>query len=86
MIPVAKADLNGDGTLEELNCSGVFNETDRSYSQVGIYTDVRGTYQYEELFAYGYDPYYVKTKDGNHYIYLFCEECEVGAYEPGGSI
>lgn len=79
-------DLNGDGTLEELNCSGVFNETDRFYSQVGIYTDVRGSYQYEELVAYGYDPYYVKTKDGNHYIYLFCEECEVGAYEPGGSI
>ncbi|MBQ9135394.1 MAG: hypothetical protein IJX66_04805 [Lachnospiraceae bacterium] len=71
-------DLNEDGTLEELNCTGYFNETDRFYSQFGIYTDINGSYQYEDLFAYDYQPYYVKTDDGNHYIYLFCEECEEG--------
>lgn len=71
-------DLDSDGTLEELNCAGLFNETDRFYTQFGVYTDVTGSYQYEELFAYDYQPYYVKTEDGNHYIYLFCEENEIG--------
>ena len=71
-------DLDSDGTLEELNCTGLFNETDRFYTQFGVYTNVSGSYQYEELFAYDYQPYYVKTEDGNHYIYLFCEENEIG--------
>ena len=71
-------DLDADGTLEELNCSGVYNETDRFYSRLGIYTDFTGSYHYEDLFAYGFQPYYVKTADGNHYIYMFCEESESG--------
>jgi len=71
-------DLDGDGILEELNCSGVYNETDRFYSQFGIYKDSAGSYHYEDLFAYGFNPYYVKTAAGNHYIYLFCEESESG--------
>ena len=71
-------DLDEDGTLEELNCSGFFNKTDRFYTQFGIYSDIEGSYQYEELFAYDFQPYYVKTEDGNHYIYLFCEESEGG--------
>lgn len=71
-------DLNDDGTLEELNCTGYFNQTDRFYTQFGIYTDVDGYYHYEDLFAYDFQPYYVKTEDGNHYIYLFCEESEGG--------
>ncbi len=69
-------DLDGDGTLEELNCTGLFNQTDRFYSQFGLYTDADGHYNYEELFAYDFQPYYVKAEDGNHYIYLFCEESE----------
>ncbi|MBE5866826.1 MAG: hypothetical protein E7292_11575 [Lachnospiraceae bacterium] len=77
------SDLDGDGALEELNCTGLFNETDRFYTQLGIYTDVNGCYQYEELFAYDYQPYYVKTEDGNHYIYLFCEENEIGNHVQG---
>ncbi len=76
-------DLDSDGTLEELNCTGLFNETDRFYTQFGIYTNVNGYYQYEELFAYDYQPYYVKTEDGNHYIYLFCEENEIGNHVQG---
>lgn len=76
-------DLNGDGTLEELNCTGFFNETDRFYTQFGIYTNLNGSYQYEDLFAYDYQPYYVKTDDGNHYIYLFCEENEIGNHVQG---
>lgn len=76
-------DLDSNGTLEELNCAGLFNETDRFYTQFGVYTDVSGSYQYEELFAYDYQPYYVKTEDGNHYIYLFCEENEIGNHVQG---
>lgn len=76
-------DLDSDGILEEVNCNGLFNETDRSYTQFGIYTDVNGYYQYEELFAYDYQPYYVKTEDGDHYIYLFCEENEIGKHAQG---
>lgn len=76
-------DLDSDGTLEEVNCTGLFNETDRFYTQFGVYTDLEGSYQYEELFAYEYQPYYVKTADGNHYIYLFCEENEIGNHVPG---
>jgi len=76
-------DLDSDGNLEELNCTGLFNETDRFYTQFGIYTDVNGCYQYEELFAYDFQPYYVKTEDGNHYIYLFCEENEIGNHVQG---
>ncbi len=72
-------DLDADGTLEELNCTGLYNETDRAYTKFGIYTDLDGHYHYEELFAYGFQPYYVKTEDGNHYIYLFCEEGEGGS-------
>lgn len=71
-------DLNSDGTLEELNCTGFYNQTDRFYSKFGVYTDTDGYYHYEELFAYDFQPYYVKTEDGNHYIYVFCEESEGG--------
>lgn len=76
-------DLDSDGILEEVNCTGLFNETDRFYTQFGIYTDVNGYYQYEALFAYDYQPYYVKTEDGDHYIYLFCEENEIGNHVQG---
>lgn len=69
-------DLDEDGTLEELNCTGFYDETERVYTDFGIYTDTDGYYHYEELFAYDFMPYYVKTEDGNHYIYLFCKQSE----------
>ena len=67
-------DLDGDGKLEELNVTGVYHEDGRFYSEFGIYTDTDGHYHYEDFYAYGYNPYYVKTADGKHYLYLFCEE------------
>lgn len=66
-------DLDGDKDLEELNCSGYFNPDVGMYSSFGIYTDLDGYYHYEDLFADAFDPYYVKTADGKHYIYLFCK-------------
>lgn len=65
-------DLNGDGDLEELNVTGYYNSDAGSYSQFGIYSDVDGSYHYEECFADDLIPYYVKTADGWHYLYLFC--------------
>ena len=69
-------DLDGDGTLEALNVTGLYNEEERFYSEFGISIDTDGAYYYEDFFAYGYNPYYVKTADGKHYLYLFCEENE----------
>ena len=66
--------LDGDGALEELNVTGVYNEEGRFYSQFGIYTDTDGHYHYEDFYAYGFNPYYVKTAEDKHYIYMFCEE------------
>ena len=70
-------DLDEDGTPEELNCTGTYDRSGRFYSAFGLYTDTDGYYHYEDVFAYGFNPYYVKTADGNHYLYLFCEESEV---------
>ncbi len=75
-------DLDGDKDMEELNCSGYFDPDMGMYSSFGIYTDLDGHYHYEELFADAFDPYYVKTADGKHYIYLFCTENE-GAFGLG---
>ena len=69
-------DLDGNGTLKEINVTGLYHEEERSYSEFGIYTEADGCYYYEDHFAYGYNPYYVKTADGNHYLYLFCEETD----------
>jgi len=69
-------DLDGDGDLEEVNVTGYYNIDVGSYSQFGIYSDADGSYHYEECFADGFIPYYVKTADGNHYLYLFCEQDE----------
>ena len=69
-------DLDGDGDLEELNVTGYYNSDAGFYSQFGVYSDADGSYHYEACFADGFIPYYVKTADGNHYLYLFCEQNE----------
>ena len=69
-------DLNGDGDLEELNVTGFFDSDVGFYTKFGIYTDTDGYYHYEECFADGFIPYYVKTAEGGHYLYLFCRENE----------
>ena len=71
-------DLDGDGDLEELNVTGYFDSDVGMYSKFGVYADADGSYQYEDCFADGFIPYYVKTADGRHYLYLFCEQYEGG--------
>ena len=69
-------DLDGDGDLEELNVTGYFDSGVGLYTKYGIYTDTNGSFNYEDCYADGFIPYYVKTADGNHYLYLFCEQNE----------
>ena len=69
-------DLDGEGDLEELNVTGWYNTDAGSYTKFGVYSDADGGYRYEDCFADGFLPYYVKTTDGNHYLYLFCEQGE----------
>ena len=49
-----------------------------SYSQVGIYASADGHYNYEECSGAGFLPYYIKTADGMHYLYLFIRHYEGG--------
>ena len=72
-------DLDGDGDLEELNVTGYFDSGVGMYTKLGIYAEADGSYHYEACFADGFLPYYVKTADGHHYLYLFCEQNE-GAF------
>ena len=69
-------DLDGDGDLEELNVTGYFDSDVGMYTKFGVYADADGSFHYEDCFADGFIPYYVKTADGNHYLYLFCEQDE----------
>ncbi len=69
-------DLDGDGATEALNVTGWYDTDAGAYTKVGIYSHAGGAYQYEDCFAAGFIPYYVKTAEGKHYLYLFCRETE----------
>lgn len=70
------ADLNDDGDWEEFIVSGTYDEYSGCYFDFGVYTKIDGSCYDEEYYAYDYHPYYVKTKDNGHFLYLFCEEAE----------
>ena len=65
-------DLDDDGTLDELQITGYYSSDVGSYTQYGVYTDGQGSFRYEECYADGFEPYYVKTADDHPYLYLFC--------------
>lgn len=62
--------------MEELTVTGWYDSEIGRYSDFGIYTDTDGYYHYEEFSADNYMPYYVKTQEGEHYLYLFCEQSQ----------
>lgn len=71
-LPVSSpyfADINSDKRAEEIIVSGNYDSEELYYTTLGIYSE-KSSYE-EEWFAYGLDPYYVKTADGNSYIYVF---------------
>lgn len=78
-------DLDGDGTLEELDVTPVLNESGLFYESFDIYTDTDAQYYHVEFSADitrrtgGYHPYYIKTSDGRHYLYVFAEGSKLAA-------
>ena len=78
-------DLDGDGTSEELYIVPFSEET--GYEAIGIYTDTDTNYYYTEFPALtmyrtgGYNPYYVKTADGRHYLYIFADGNELASHD-----
>ena len=71
-LPLASwsyTDVTGDKQADGIFVTGDYDEDSGVYNTLCIDTD---TSQYEEeLFAYGLDPYYVKSADGNSYICVF---------------
>ncbi|MBQ7836996.1 MAG: hypothetical protein IJ395_00050 [Clostridia bacterium] len=67
-------DLTGDGRSEELVVSGNYDPDGRFYYTLGINSE---SSSYEvDWFAYDLNPYYVKTADGDSFLYVFSEESE----------
>ncbi len=68
------ADLNNDGKCDELIVSGYYDKEDRYYYTLGIYTEYS---DYEvDWFAYDLNSYYVKTADGDSFLYVFSATSE----------
>ena len=67
-------DLTCDGRSEELTVSGNYDPDDRFYYTLGIFSE-NSNYEVD-WFAYDLNPYYVKTADGNSFLYVFSEESE----------
>ncbi len=67
-------DLTDDGRSEELVVSGNYDPDDRFYYTLGVYSE---SSDYEvDWFSYDMNPYYVKTADGDSFLYVFSEESE----------
>ncbi|MBQ8015833.1 MAG: DUF3298 domain-containing protein [Clostridia bacterium] len=67
-------DLTDDGRSEELIVSGNYDYEGRFYYTLGIYSE-NSNYEVD-WFSYDLNPYYVKTTDGNSFLYVFSEESE----------
>ncbi len=64
-------DLDGDGRGDELTLTDSYDgEFDWN---VTLYIYVPEVYYAESFWAYGCEPYYVKTADGKNYLYVFTE-------------
>ena len=67
-------DITGDKRADELSVSGNYDPDGRFYYTLGINSE---SSSYEvDWFAYGLNPYYVKTADGDSFLYVFSEESE----------
>ena len=79
------ADLDDDGNLDELNITPVLDESGLFYESFDIYSDTDAQYYHAESSADnahrtgGYHPYYIKTADGRHYLYIFAEGSELAS-------
>jgi len=77
------ADIDSDGVTEEISAVPVTDESGLFYKAIDIYTDTEAQYYHAELSAEMtnridcYQPYYVKTSDGRHYLYVFAKTSEL---------
>ena len=78
-------DLDGDGKTEELDVTPILHESGLFYESFDIYVDTDAQYYHAEFSADyahrtgGYHPYYIKTTDGRHYLYVFAEGSELAS-------
>ena len=67
-------DITNDKKTEELIVSGNYDNYKRNYYTLGIYLD---NSDFEvDWFAYDINPYYVKTKEGDSFLYIFSDGSE----------
>ncbi len=67
-------DITGDKRADELSVSGNYDPYGRYYYTLAISSE---SSSYEvDWFSYDLNPYYVKTADGDSYLYVFSEESE----------
>lgn len=67
-------DITGDKRADELSVSGNYDPDDRFYYTLGVYSE---SSDYEvDWFSYDLNPYYVRTADGDSFLYVFSEESE----------
>ncbi len=67
-------DLTGDKRADELTVSGNYDPDGRYYYTLGISSE-NSNYEVD-WFSYDLNPYYVKTADGDSFLYVFSEESE----------
>lgn len=78
-------DLDGDGTLDELSITPFTDESGLFWDSFAIFTDTDAQYYHADFSADtayrtgGYHPYYIKTADDRHYLYVFAEGSELAA-------
>lgn len=68
-------DINNDGKAEQVIISEYTDDEYEFYRELDIVT-TDGNYYAEDFYAYGFEPYYVKTKDNRHLLYIFSEGAE----------
>ena len=66
-------DVTGDKQTEEIIVEG-FSNDDVTYSSFAVQSE-QSCYEVDSV-SYGLEPYYVKTADGNGYIYIFSNNSE----------
>ncbi|MBQ2697685.1 MAG: hypothetical protein IJF59_03325, partial [Clostridia bacterium] len=69
-------DLDGDGDTEELSVTALYDADAGCYTRYGVYAEANGAFRYEDCHADGLLPYYLRTAEGSHFLYLFFKDYE----------
>lgn len=68
-------DIDGDGKQDELILTEYKDEEYDFYTELNIITSA-GNYYAEDYYAYGFSPYYIKTADNRHLLYVFSHDAD----------